>query len=277
MQKWDMTEDIIKPVSYHHYVSPPEDYILETALTQFVNWVDCRCRNIICDEPSKELLNAAGIEAIDKDYWVNYQTELIKSIEGEDAQVIDTQKHSHGTSVISRSGVPAPAATPPAQRPSAPEEPQYRPVASPPPEKPASEPVKPVEVKKEMSTEVFARPGAVKSSESSESTGNKEDTSTEVFKRPQRTKPQPSEPEHQPQPEVDEDQKTPTEKFARPEVPQAPVKELDEDEKTPTEKFERPEMPEPEVSDSSTTIIKRPYKHNDKDGGNSLIPTPFDS
>lgn len=83
LQKWDMTEDMIAPILFHHEETIPKEFVMETALTQFVNWVDNRARDIRCDEPRKSLMQEAGFEDIDGDYWVEYQVELIKSVEGE--------------------------------------------------------------------------------------------------------------------------------------------------------------------------------------------------
>lgn len=94
MEKWEMTEELIKPVTYHHREDVPEDYIMETCLLQFVNWVDCTARGILCLPPSRELLAAAGFEEIDKTYWVDYQRKFIENLEGEQKK----EKHiSSGT------------------------------------------------------------------------------------------------------------------------------------------------------------------------------------
>lgn len=94
MEKWEMTEELIKPVTYHHRDDVPEDYVMETCLIQFVNWVDCTARGILCLPPSRELLAAAGFEEIDKTYWVDYQRKFIEDLEGEQKK----EKHiSSGT------------------------------------------------------------------------------------------------------------------------------------------------------------------------------------
>ncbi|OGV52944.1 MAG: hypothetical protein A2X49_10660 [Lentisphaerae bacterium GWF2_52_8] len=105
LEKWDMDEEIIKPVLYHHMENVPKDHVLETALMQFVNWVDCNARDIICLEPTKALLDSAGIEQIDKEYWVEYQKKLIATINGtsEPGQAI-SHDHKHlSTARIKRS------------------------------------------------------------------------------------------------------------------------------------------------------------------------------
>lgn len=95
LEKWKMTEDIIKPVSAHHSRDIPAEFVLETALLQFVNWVDCSARGVICEEPAKILMEEAGFEEIDKDYWVNYQKNLIDEIEkSERKNIRDERRHS---------------------------------------------------------------------------------------------------------------------------------------------------------------------------------------
>jgi HD-like signal output (HDOD) protein len=84
LERWQMTEDIYIPVAWHHTSSglPPEDFYVETALIQFVNWVDCTAREVPCMRPSLELMEAAGFDEIDYDYWVSYQKKVIANVEG---------------------------------------------------------------------------------------------------------------------------------------------------------------------------------------------------
>jgi hypothetical protein len=56
---------------------------METALTQFVNWVDNMARGIRCEKPNKATMEAAGFGEIDGNYWAEYQEKLISSVEGE--------------------------------------------------------------------------------------------------------------------------------------------------------------------------------------------------
>lgn len=81
LEKWKCIDEIIKPVLYHHNVEVPPDFVFETALVQFVNWVDNKVRNVVCPPLSKELMVAAGIEEIDTDYWLNYQRHLADAID----------------------------------------------------------------------------------------------------------------------------------------------------------------------------------------------------
>jgi len=95
MKRWNMTDDITIPVLSHHLPEVPEHCVIETALTQFVNWVDCSARKIPCAEPSPKLMQAAGFEEIDKNYWTGCQIEIIEAIEGRlysDNPMTDTKK-----------------------------------------------------------------------------------------------------------------------------------------------------------------------------------------
>ena len=82
LEKWGISEDIMMPVLQHHIASVPQNHIFETALVQFVNWVDCSVRAIPCRLPTPELMDAAGIEGIDESYWLSYQSKLIEGLEG---------------------------------------------------------------------------------------------------------------------------------------------------------------------------------------------------
>lgn len=81
LEKWQMTNDIFMPVANHHSKELPKEFVLETALLQFVNWVDCTARNITCLQPTKELMTEAGFEDIDNDYWIEYQRNMIDELE----------------------------------------------------------------------------------------------------------------------------------------------------------------------------------------------------
>jgi len=83
LEKWDSAEEIVIPVLQHHRTDVPQEYVFETALIQFANWVDCSVRGMPCLPPSKELMDAAGIEGIDNEYWLDYQRKLVAGLEGE--------------------------------------------------------------------------------------------------------------------------------------------------------------------------------------------------
>lgn len=88
MEKWEMDDDIIRPVMYHHLDGVPPDHVLETALVQLVNWIDCTAREIPSTvQPSKELLSQAGFESFEKMDYVNYQKQLISQIESVESRL----------------------------------------------------------------------------------------------------------------------------------------------------------------------------------------------
>ncbi len=81
LQKWDMPPEIIAAIIYHHSTEEfPEEYMLEIALVQLVNWIDLKARNCQCPYVPEKLLKATGFEAIDKGYWVRYQRDLINNL-----------------------------------------------------------------------------------------------------------------------------------------------------------------------------------------------------
>ena len=82
LEKWGTSEEIATPVLQHHMVDVPEAYVLETALVQYVNWVDCSVRSIPCRRPTTAIMDAAQIEDIDDSYWLDYQRNLIERLEG---------------------------------------------------------------------------------------------------------------------------------------------------------------------------------------------------
>ena len=132
LEKWETAEEIVKPILYHHMEGIPETFVFETAIVQFVNWVDCVARGIHAIAPSNELMSAAGIEEIDKDYWLGYQRKLIASLEKEqtpqpmkDTRMEDTDTRSLGKRVASSGQTSPPPPIPPK-----PEEP--KPVQPPP-------------------------------------------------------------------------------------------------------------------------------------------------
>lgn len=93
-EKWQMTPDISIPVAFHHGKAIPSEFILETALLRFVNWVDCTVRGITCLEPERDLMEAAGIEEIDKDYWINQQRAVVCTVRDQNflEKAADTKK-----------------------------------------------------------------------------------------------------------------------------------------------------------------------------------------
>ena len=112
LEKWQMTEDIYTPVGWHHSSElPPEQFLVETALVQFTNWVDCVAREIPCAQPTKELMDTAGFEEIDNNYWINYQREVIASIEKRE-DVLVAGKEEKAVPKVSAAPAFTPAAAP---------------------------------------------------------------------------------------------------------------------------------------------------------------------
>jgi len=83
MEFWDMTDETIIPIAYHHAHSHkvPTAYVREAALVQLADYIDCNCRDIPALSPSKELLDAAGILEYDMDFWQARQSHLIKALD----------------------------------------------------------------------------------------------------------------------------------------------------------------------------------------------------
>lgn len=110
LEKWDSVPEIIKPILYHHEENVPPDFVFETALVQFVNWIDSSVRGIVCPPPTKELMTAAGIEEIDTGYWMNYQKNLIEAIDKGQAHSAKTEKlpETAGNPKTSTAAIPRP-------------------------------------------------------------------------------------------------------------------------------------------------------------------------
>jgi hypothetical protein len=80
LKEWHFPEQFYKPILYHHSVRIPEEYVLETALVQFVNWVDCHVRGIPASPLKRATMAAAGIEEIDTEYWVSRHKKIVAEI-----------------------------------------------------------------------------------------------------------------------------------------------------------------------------------------------------
>ena len=83
MKQLNMPEDIIIPIYYHHRHDIPQKYILETALLKFVDWIDYATREIPSQPPDKQIMAAAGIEEIDKGYWLSSHREIVCNIQSQ--------------------------------------------------------------------------------------------------------------------------------------------------------------------------------------------------
>ncbi len=90
LKAWGFSEAVWKVVAQHHSHDDelPEEYIFETALLQFVNYIDCRVRQLPCDPPSKKLMEAAGIAEIDENGYIGTQRALIEKLRAENAGAI---------------------------------------------------------------------------------------------------------------------------------------------------------------------------------------------
>lgn len=79
LKKWEMTDDIIIPITNHHCKGVPDSYVLETALVQFVDYIDNKARGLVTNELNKHILSAAGLEVTEDDIyeWIEYQRNFI--------------------------------------------------------------------------------------------------------------------------------------------------------------------------------------------------------
>ena len=80
LQEWKFPPQFYKPIQYHHSIFIPEEYTLETALVQFVNWVDCHVRGIPASPLKRATMAAAGIEEIDTEYWISRHRKIVAEI-----------------------------------------------------------------------------------------------------------------------------------------------------------------------------------------------------
>ncbi len=85
LRTWGFPEMVCKVVEQHHSDVVPDEYVFETALLQFVNWIDCKARGIECDPPGKDLLAAAGIEEIESESYLIFQKQLIATLKANNA------------------------------------------------------------------------------------------------------------------------------------------------------------------------------------------------
>ncbi len=90
LKSWGFSEAVWKVVAQHHSHEEnlPEEYLFETALLQFVNYVDCRVRGIPCDPPNKKLMTAAHIAEIDENGYIGTQRTLIEKLRAGNAGAI---------------------------------------------------------------------------------------------------------------------------------------------------------------------------------------------
>ncbi len=188
LQKWDMTEDIIVPVLCHHSETVPEEYVLETALVQFVNWVDCRARGISNEPPSRTLMEDAGFEEIDSDYWIEYQKKIIEDIEG--GSTLRGESGATETKKFERANIPGASTEEPRQDKSEEALEQFKRKRASNPLPPAPVPLTDKKMEKEDDTTIIRRPSkAEKKQIGLHDNKEKIDDTTVIFKRPEAEKP----------------------------------------------------------------------------------------
>ena len=81
LKEWHFPPRFYLPVKYHHSIEIPMEYILETALIQFVNWVDCNVRGIPAQPLDRKTMELAGIEEIDTEYWIRRHRKIVAEID----------------------------------------------------------------------------------------------------------------------------------------------------------------------------------------------------
>ena len=90
LRGWGFNEAVWKIVEQHHNHDddPPETYVFETALLQFVNYIDCKVRGIPCEPPSAKLMKKARIAEIDEEGYLGSQKALIDRLRANDNEAI---------------------------------------------------------------------------------------------------------------------------------------------------------------------------------------------
>ncbi len=90
LRAWGFSEAVWKIVEQHHNHDddPPETFVFETALLQFVNYIDCKVRGIPCEPPSAKLMKKARIAEIDEEGYLGSQKALIDRLRANDNEAI---------------------------------------------------------------------------------------------------------------------------------------------------------------------------------------------
>lgn len=78
LESWGFPESVWKPILYHHYEKTPPDYQFETAVLQFVDWIDSLARERNIDEPMKFMLAYAGLDTLDPKPWIKIQRRVVR-------------------------------------------------------------------------------------------------------------------------------------------------------------------------------------------------------
>ena len=85
LELWQLEEDILYVVGEHTSDKVPEFYVTEVILLQFVNAIDNLARKNIAALPSPAQLNAAGLNDILFDTWLEFQKKNIETLEKTDS------------------------------------------------------------------------------------------------------------------------------------------------------------------------------------------------
>ena len=90
LKAWGFSEAVWRVVEQHHNHDddPPETFVFETALLQFVNYIDCKVRGIPCEPPSAKLIKKARIAEIDEEGYLGSQKALIDRLRANDNEAI---------------------------------------------------------------------------------------------------------------------------------------------------------------------------------------------
>lgn len=90
LKAWGFSEAVWRVVEQHHNHDddPPETFVFETALLQFVNYIDCKVRSIPCEPPSAKLMKKARIAEIDEEGYLGSQKALIDRLRANDNEAI---------------------------------------------------------------------------------------------------------------------------------------------------------------------------------------------
>ena len=90
LKAWGFSEAVWRVVEQHHNHDddPPETFVFETALLQFVNYIDCKVRGIPCEPPSAKLMKKARIAEIDEEGYLGSQKALIDRLRANDNEAI---------------------------------------------------------------------------------------------------------------------------------------------------------------------------------------------
>ena len=87
LESWQMRQDIVVPIAYHHSGKLPDTFAWETALLVIANWTDNKVRGIELPLPSEEIFAAAGISIADIDALRDAHAAQLSAIE-EDSEGI---------------------------------------------------------------------------------------------------------------------------------------------------------------------------------------------